>query len=528
MFEFFSQFRNDGLPGNPPSRDTPPHSAPPPPAQPDPSNFHAQFSYSSPFPASTGHPPFTGYHPQSHPPPTAGPANNPFGLPLRPEEPVKLNEVWFSGEPFQLEAFLKEIRNFIHHRSTRFSSDSRVIVWVSLHFGFRPSENRKGPSKSQNWYTSLIRQNARLQNKLTPYADLEQLEFVLPVLASWEAFEAGFIKFFGDKFQADTAKAALDACKQGLNLNIQKRVENSGWRALSSLDDRMQVAAEAAKDLEIIARFSDQSSHPPKAKPAFPPHLYQHPHSSQRASDAMDIDATTVHNARRPFTPFEILFRRVCLAQRCCFRCLKRTSPPDHSGPSNCPNGRTSLAEKERFVERYRLSPPESVPVAACTSDPAVPSSFHGFDHTPSGLPVSIPPVLSNPSALPSQPMSQNYGFDEIYDDLSEAHLATVKGRRQTSSIGNLLTTTSFRLDNARPLFGALALTVTKESAVQSLMTGPDESTFHRSIPRRRFLFRVPSASPALGLSTPSLASLGSIGNLGPPRAAPPEVIVLP
>ncbi|KAI7955772.1 hypothetical protein MJO29_007171 [Puccinia striiformis f. sp. tritici] len=337
MFEFFLQFRSTGLPGQPPSRNPPPHSAPQPSTQPNPSNFHDQFSYAAPFPSSSGHPPFPAFQPQSRPPPAAGPANNPFGISPHLEEPVKLNEVWFSGEASQLEAFLKEIRDFIHHRSTRFPSDSRVIVWVSLHFGFRPSENRKGASKSQNWYMSLIRQNARLQNKLSPYADLERLEFVLPILASWEAFEAGFIKFFGDKFQTDTAKAALDACKQGslsveeyntqfgslaylvdltdsdrllwysrgLNLNIQKQVENSGWRALASLDDRMQVAAKAAKDLEIISRFSDPSFQPPKAKPAFPPHLYQHPHSTQRAPDAMDIDPTTAQATRRAFTPFE-------------------------------------------------------------------------------------------------------------------------------------------------------------------------------------------------------------------------------
>ncbi|KAI9620118.1 hypothetical protein KEM48_008321 [Puccinia striiformis f. sp. tritici PST-130] len=120
--------------------------------------------------------------PQPCPPPAAGPANNPFGYSPHLEEPVKLNEVWFS--------------------------------------------------------------------------------------ASWEVFKAGFIKFFGDKVQTDTVKAALDACKQGslsvegyntqfgsfaylidltdsdcllqysrgLNLNIQKRVENSGWRALASCE----------------------------------------------------------------------------------------------------------------------------------------------------------------------------------------------------------------------------------------------------------------------------------------------------
>ncbi|KAH9472730.1 hypothetical protein Pst134EA_003338, partial [Puccinia striiformis f. sp. tritici] len=37
------------------------------------------------------------------------------------------------------------------------------------------------------------------------------------------------------------------------------------------------------------------------------------------------------------------------------------------------------------------LIPPESVPVAACTSDPPSLYSFQGFEQAPSGLPVSTP-----------------------------------------------------------------------------------------------------------------------------------------
>ncbi|KNE87683.1 hypothetical protein PSTG_18900, partial [Puccinia striiformis f. sp. tritici PST-78] len=187
--------------------------------QSNPPSFHDQFSFDSSQQDFSGQSSFPGFQPRPQPQtqsfPSTGPSNNPHGFPTRYEEPVKLSEVWFLGDAPQLENFLKEIRNFIHHRSDCFASESRIIVWISLHFGFRPSENRREASKSQNWYMSLIRQNARLQNQLNPYADLERLEFVLPILASWKAFETGLINFFGDKFQMDTAQAVLDACKQG-------------------------------------------------------------------------------------------------------------------------------------------------------------------------------------------------------------------------------------------------------------------------------------------------------------------------
>ncbi|KAH9450902.1 hypothetical protein Pst134EB_018411 [Puccinia striiformis f. sp. tritici] len=390
-------------------------------------------------------------------------------------EPYKLADVWFSGDSVQLAPFLRDIRNFLHHRKRFFASEDRVIIWVSLHFGHRPSENIRAHSQSQNWFNSLIRENARLHGKLTPYADFERLAFVLPALASWDVFEEGLIKFFGDKYHMDTAKAALNACRQGsmsvedyntqfsslvylvdmgdgdridryikgLNVGVRKRITGPAWRNAATLEERMQIAVEGAKDLEELSKISDLNTSHPKPKPPPQQHVpvYHHPHSTQRAPDSMDIDAATAYSQHRVPNPFEILFRKVCLAQRCCFRCLKRTAPPDHTGPRDCPNGRTSLADKEKFVERYRLAPPVSVAAASLLSPL-------------SNELASTPDVNSQPIPVPSP--TPAYGFDEDYDDLIDADLATVQVRLDTSCAGRIVVLVAFQVSPSKSVVASV------------------------------------------------------------------------
>ncbi|KAH9459172.1 hypothetical protein Pst134EA_033023 [Puccinia striiformis f. sp. tritici] len=344
-----------------------------------------------------------------------------------------------------------------------------MIVWVSLHFGFRPSENQRAQSRSQNWYHSLIVQNARLQGKFSPYADLERLDFVLPALASYEAFENGLIAYFGDKFLADTARRTLESCRQGsmsveeyntlfgslvylvdmsdgdrvlryidgLNLNIRKQVNGPIWRAAKTLQGKMDLAIEGAKDLDELSQISNPHSAPSKPKPTsfHQTPVYHHPHSAQRAPDSMDIDATTTFPNQRPINPFIALFRRVCMAQRVCFRCLKRTSPPDHTTPSNCPNGRTSFAEKQQFVERYQSAPP--VPISVASVLPPVPETPSSSD-----LPTTAPPV--------------DFGYDGVYDDICEADLATVEVQLDTSRAGRIMIPVSFQVSPSKSVVASV------------------------------------------------------------------------
>jgi hypothetical protein len=69
-------------------------------------------------------------------------------------------------------------------------------------------------SLAENWYTSLINDNARCQGNFDPYADLDGIEFTIPLLRMVESFIEGMITVFGNKFMKENAKRALVLCKQ--------------------------------------------------------------------------------------------------------------------------------------------------------------------------------------------------------------------------------------------------------------------------------------------------------------------------
>ncbi|PLW35857.1 hypothetical protein PCASD_14457 [Puccinia coronata f. sp. avenae] len=88
-------------------------------------------------------PPFSTEHHYPHPNPP-----NPFLQPpflsaphFSPAvEPLKLKDVWFSGESAHLLSFLRVIRDFLQQNNV-FRSESRRVVWILRHFGYSPSEH---------------------------------------------------------------------------------------------------------------------------------------------------------------------------------------------------------------------------------------------------------------------------------------------------------------------------------------------------------------------------------------------------
>ncbi|KAA1077666.1 hypothetical protein PGT21_015427 [Puccinia graminis f. sp. tritici] len=254
-------------------------------------------------------------------------------------EPQKLPEVWFSGDTKQLAPFLRVIRDFLYPRQAFFTLQSRMIVWISRHFGYRPSEvkNRNNPSAAENWFNSLILSNARAQGENNPYADLDRLPFLHPMLVLVKAFENGLINMFGDKFQMDLAKKALAACKQGkssveeynakfstlcyqvknledacidkyvegLNYDIITQAMLTEWLEEPTLAGKMRRALNASRQLAALSKIPNRqtSTHAPSTsnhRPAPfvpPPQVYQHPNAPSRSPDAMDIDAVSASRA---------------------------------------------------------------------------------------------------------------------------------------------------------------------------------------------------------------------------------------
>ncbi|OAV96684.1 hypothetical protein PTTG_26294 [Puccinia triticina 1-1 BBBD Race 1] len=90
-------------------------------------------------------------------------------------EPPKIADLWFSGDPRHLARFLQLICDFLYPREAFFSSQARMIVWISRHFGYKPLDSTRAPSPAENWYNSLISTNACAQNVLDPYTNLDRL-----------------------------------------------------------------------------------------------------------------------------------------------------------------------------------------------------------------------------------------------------------------------------------------------------------------------------------------------------------------
>ncbi|KAH9441395.1 hypothetical protein Pst134EB_030060 [Puccinia striiformis f. sp. tritici] len=204
----------------------------------------------------------------------------------------------------------------------------------------------------------------------------------------------------------------------------------------------MRMASEAARDLEIIASFSAPDS-TGKTVPRNVP-LYQHPNAHHQASDAMEVNAA-IYSHFRPPTPFEALFKRVCLAQR---RNMSNV-PFRHSSRRlggivwSSPPYESIMQPRDPFVNEPPLPPPTPPPPAP------VP-----FQWSPNG-PFSHPAVFARSSAPPvAQPAIQ--GYDEVYDNLLEAELATVKVRLDTSRAGRIMVPVSLQVSPTRSVLASV------------------------------------------------------------------------
>ncbi|PLW36707.1 hypothetical protein PCASD_08701 [Puccinia coronata f. sp. avenae] len=309
-------------------------------------------------------------HPLPPPPPPHGPSGH-YWAPGAPEfdhlarmEPIKIPDLWFS--------------------------ESRRIVWISCHFGYRPSDHKKHASPAENWYTSLVNDKARCQGNFSPYADLDSIKFTIPLLLLVEAFIKGLITVFGDRFMKENAKRALAACKQrdstigeynsrfcslvylvedveaarieryvsSLNPRIINKAMSKEWRAADTLEARMELAMEAAAQLDLLALLPLESSQTGRHQPlslAPPPGLFLPPHHQSlipvHDPNAMEIDATTTCPSNCPPTVFNISWS-ICCSKNLCFQCLKPLVPVTHTCSLNCLNALILLEQQELFVKR--------------------------------------------------------------------------------------------------------------------------------------------------------------------------------
>ncbi|KAA1078166.1 hypothetical protein PGT21_029862 [Puccinia graminis f. sp. tritici] len=402
-------------------------------------------------------------------------------------EPQRLKDVFFSGEPGHLLSFLRTIRDFLRNNRSGFSSEKRRVVWISRHFGFHPSDRKKTPSPAENWYSSLVIDNARRQGVIDVYGDLDGQPFILPTLSSVSAFLEGMITVFGDKFMRENAKRALEACKQrnltigeynsqfkslvylvedveatriekytaGLNPRIIRKAMSKQWTNATTLDEKMELASDAAAQLDILALL-----------PPDPPMGTQfHPLSSSRVvhppppppRPQRDPDATRVVPATAGKSLLDAA-RAICRARDLCFRCLAPIVPGVHTGSLNCPNPFITTAQRQEFVDRCRRNPNvPPTPVSSIRTLPSPASPFLTYQPAPPPPPLQTPErSSSNPenshSSVAASGSSSHPGYDEHYEDYDEEEcatvdipLATVQVRLEGSKGSCLLVPASFR-----------------------------------------------------------------------------------
>ncbi|KAI9623693.1 hypothetical protein H4Q26_014420 [Puccinia striiformis f. sp. tritici PST-130] len=242
-------------------------------------------------------------------------------------EPLKIKDLWFGGDADQLILFLRHIRDFLRLRSSLFHSESRRVIWISRHFGWQPSEHKKRAADTENWYNSLLIENARQQGKVDVYGDLDGLEFKHQHLLSVTAFLNRLIFIFGDRFRKENAKRALAQCKQrnnpigeynaqfkslaylvndsdevrikkyvsSLNTRIVRHAMNQAWMDEEDLDGKMELASKAAAQLDVLATLPPEPAPGTPLPPLSSNRLGTHPPQRQhRDPNAMEIDSTRV------------------------------------------------------------------------------------------------------------------------------------------------------------------------------------------------------------------------------------------
>ncbi|PLW58122.1 hypothetical protein PCANC_04120 [Puccinia coronata f. sp. avenae] len=344
-------------------------------------------------------------------------------------EPMKLPDVWFSGEPSQLLTFLCAIRDFLRPRSSLFQSETQWIIWISRHSRFCPLEHCRTTLLAENWYTSLVNDNARRQGNFDPYADLDGIVFTIPVLRLVELLIEGMITVFGNKFMKENAKRALALCKQrdltigeynskfcslvylvkdveaarieryvlGLNPRIIWKAMSAEWQAADTLKAWMALATEAAAQLNLLA--------------------FYHRTCCSQADITLSLwrhRLVSLCHRNISQTP-----RRVTQTQWRLMLPPYPVVPPNHTGSLNCLNIPVSPKQQESFVKKNWQAPAASVAAIQQVPQPhnSPPLIYHP-------LPDNVPTM--DPSAEAELVMGNYRNYDEEYDDYKEPSCSNV------------------------------------------------------------------------------------------------------
>ncbi|KAH9456610.1 hypothetical protein H4Q26_014345 [Puccinia striiformis f. sp. tritici PST-130] len=128
-----------------------------------------------------------------------------------------LDHVYFTGNCDQLDRFIYYIKDALIEIDQNFSTPKAEINWIARHLrGADPAKIMDEGPLSQQWWTGLLEKNARVQNLPTSHVVSPADPYVIPELASSQAFLASLQDAFGARGEARTERlrTELYACRQ--------------------------------------------------------------------------------------------------------------------------------------------------------------------------------------------------------------------------------------------------------------------------------------------------------------------------
>ncbi|PLW21548.1 hypothetical protein PCANC_03982 [Puccinia coronata f. sp. avenae] len=201
------------------------------------------------------------------------------------------------------------------------------------------------------------------------------------------------------------------------------------WREARTLQACMDLATEAAAQLDLLALLPPETSTPhhhtplsTNRPPGFSNHHLSHP-ALPCNPDAMEIDALGVQSSAQ--LAIMDASRGLCCTRWLCFRCLKSIVPGSHTGSINFLNLPVSLEQQKSFVEKAGVSP-LSAPVSAIQTAEAPTLSYRNH--------------YLEPTSTPFESEDLHHGLDEIHKDYEEAKEATFSVSTVQEGVGGLVT----------------------------------------------------------------------------------------
>lgn len=410
--------------------------------------------------------------------------------PNHPEPPILADCHYPGGHP-SLRGFIHVIRDTLSSRSTSFPSDPARINWVARHF-------KPIGSSSNNWWMSLLQENASAQGVLDHY-QFSGLPFIIPALSTLDFFIKALVDEFGDKLAHETALKNLQDCRMG-NLKIgdfhshfkslatlvpdapesiridyykkalspsvrRQAILRADWEPAKTLAAKMAIAILAAQQLDEV----NGSSHTKPTPLPRNPQIVQIPQDT----DAMEVDVISL-SASNPSNFPRKFYINECKRQSLCTRCLSSYNDSHRSptGAATCPNAAASLQNKIEFLKVSKknmlprsVPPPASGPpqpvqraVAAVAPSQPLPQQAQTYPHPipwghpyppfQYGYPPHLPPphstyTVPSPPAQPIQPTASVLAVFSEYSDIYSPRYYDLPGANypsdgQTSQVTEL------------------------------------------------------------------------------------------